>query len=90
MNKAKLVEYMSKTTKMPKSTCKECLEAFMAAVCVALKSGKDVVLTGFGTFTTMKRKSRSGVNPATGEKMLIKGKTVPKFKPGKTLKAVVK
>ena len=90
MNKAKLVEHMAKTTKMPKSTCKECLEAFILAVGTALKGGKSVVLTGFGTFTQMKRKSRVGINPATGKKMQIPAKKVPKFKPGKALKALVK
>jgi nucleoid DNA-binding protein len=44
MNKAKLVEHMAKATKMPKSACKECLEAFIAAVGAALKGGKPVVL----------------------------------------------
>ena len=47
------------------------------------------MLTGFGTFAFMKRKSRVGVNPATGKKMQIPAKRVPKFKPGKALKDLV-
>jgi DNA-binding protein HU-beta len=90
MNKAKLVEGMAKITKLPKSTCKECLEAFITSVGAALKTGKSVVLTGFGTFTVMKRKSRVGINPATQKKMTIPAKKVPKFKPGKALKTMVK
>ena len=90
MNKAKLVENMAKITKLPKSTCKECLEAFITSVGSALKTGKSVVLTGFGTFTVMKRKSRVGINPATQKKMTIPAKKVPKFKPGKALKTLVK
>ena len=89
MNKAKLVEHMAKATKMPKSACKECLEAFIAAIGAALKGGKPVVLTGFGTFTTLKRKSRVGVNPATGKKMRYLPKN-PKIQAGKALKAMVK
>jgi DNA-binding protein HU-beta len=90
MNKAKLVEQMSKLTKMPKSACKDCLEAFIKTVGSALKQNKPVVLTGFGTFSVMKRKSRTGINPVTKKKMTIPAKRVPKFKPGKALKAVVK
>lgn len=90
MNKAKLVEQMAKLTKLPKSTCKDCLEAFITAVGGALKKNGSVVLTGFGTFTVMKRKSRVGVNPATGKKMTIPSKRVPKFKAGKALKGMVK
>lgn len=89
MNKALLVERMSKLTKNSKATCKDCLEAFISTVGQALKTGKPIVLTGFGTFTTIKRKARTGVNPATGKKMQIPAKKVPKFKPGKALKGMV-
>jgi DNA-binding protein HU-beta len=89
MNKAKLIELMAKTTKMSKSTCKEALESFILEVSRALKQGKDVVLTGFGTFSVMQRKSRTGINPATGKKMTIPAKKVAKFKPGKALKSSV-
>ena len=89
MNKAKLVEQMAKTTKLPKSTCKDCVEAFITIVGNALKQGKQVVLTGFGTFSVMKRKSRTGMNPVTKKKMTIPAKKVPKFKAGKGLKGMV-
>ena len=90
MNKAQLVELMAKQTKHPKTVCKEALEAMVVSVGQALKQNKTVVLTGFGTFSVMKRKPRVGVNPATGKKMQIPGKKVPKFKPGKALKMLVK
>ena len=86
MNKAKLIEQMSKTAKLPKSACKACLEAFIDSIAKTLKTGKSVVLTGFGTFSVLKRKSRVGVNPATGKKMQIPAKKVAKFKPGKALR----
>lgn len=89
MNKAMIIESMAKLTKMPKSSCKSALEAFITTVGNALKQNKPVVLTGFGTFAVMKRKSRVGVNPATGRKMQIPAKKVPKFKPGKALKSLV-
>ncbi len=89
MNKAELVEMISKETKMPKASCKNALEAFIKVVEGSLKKNKPVVLTGFGTFEVIKRKERIGVNPATGEKMKIAAKKVPKFKPGKQLKDVV-
>ncbi|MGB8468038.1 MAG: HU family DNA-binding protein [Candidatus Babeliales bacterium] len=89
MNKAVVVEHMAKVSKESKATCKRCLEAFMDIVSDALKKGKSVVLTDFGTFSILKRKARSGVNPATGKKMQIPSKKVPKFKPGKALKELV-
>ena len=90
MNKAKLIDQMARLSKLPKSTCKDCLEAFITAVSSALKKNSSVVLTGFGTFTVMKRRSRVGVNPVTRQKMTIPSKKVPKFKAGKALKDVVR
>ncbi len=90
MNKAKLVEQMAQQTKLPRSVCKNALEAFIHVVGKSLKQGQPVVLTGFGTFAVVKRKSRVGVNPATGKKMTIPAKSVPKFKPGKALKDMIR
>jgi DNA-binding protein HU-beta len=90
MNKAALIDQMSKDTKLPKSACKNCLESFIDAVQKSLKKNKSVVLTGFGTFSVMKRQARVGINPATGKKMNIPAKKVPKFKAGKKLKDMVK
>lgn len=89
MNKMKLIESISKASKLQKAVCKKAVETFMDVVSKTLKSGKDISLTGFGTFTVMKRKARWGVNPATGEKMKIKEKKVAKFKPGKALRDMV-
>jgi DNA-binding protein HU-beta len=89
MNKAKLVEQMSKVCKLPKASCKKVLEAFMKSVGQSLKAGKSVVLTGFGTFSRLKRKSRVGINPATGKKMQIPSKNVARFKAGKALREMV-
>ncbi|MCL4380191.1 HU family DNA-binding protein [Candidatus Dependentiae bacterium] len=89
MNKAKLVETMAKLSKLPKSACKGALEAFIHSIGQSLRQNKSVVLTGFGTFSVIKRKSRTGVNPSTGKKMQIPAKKVPKFKPGKALREMV-
>lgn len=89
MNKASVVEQMAKISKESKATCKRCVESFMKIVSDALKKSKQVVLTDFGTFSVLKRKARTGVNPATGKKMQIPAKRVPKFKPGKAFKELV-
>ncbi len=89
MNKANVVELMAKATKESKATCKRCLEAFVDIIGDALKKNKSVSLTGFGTYSVMKRKARVGVNPASGKKMQIPAKKVPKFRPGKALKSLV-
>ena len=89
MNKASLIELMAQDTKLSKTACKAALESFIKTVEGGLKKGNSVVLTGFGTFTVMNRKERIGVNPATGAKMKIPGRKVPKFRPGKKLRDLV-
>jgi DNA-binding protein HU-beta len=89
MNKAELIEQLARVTKLPKASAKKCVEAFMSIVGQSLKQNKHVVLTGFGSFVVAKRKPRVGVNPATGQKMQIPGRRVPKFRPGKALKDLV-
>lgn len=89
MNKAELVESISKKTGRPKSKTEAGLSAAIEAITKALKKGDTVQLVGFGTFAVKKRAARKGVNPATGEKIKIKAKKVPVFKPGTQLKKAV-
>ncbi|HLA26056.1 MAG TPA: HU family DNA-binding protein, partial [Patescibacteria group bacterium] len=56
-----------------------------------IKSGGEVTITGFGTFSSKRREARMGVNPQKPqEKIQIPAVTVPKFKAGKTLKDALK
>lgn len=89
MNKAELIDAMAQATKQSKSVCKDVLESFLTTVGKSLKKGNAVVLTGFGTFDVVERKERVGINPATGEKIKIKKRRMPKFKAGKNLKDLV-
>lgn len=53
-----------------------------------LSRGEKVLLSGFGCFRVMKRKAKKGVNPQTGEPVVIAGRNSVKFKPSKYLKSV--
>lgn len=89
MNKAQIIEEIARLTNVQKNTVKDVLESFIGVVGKTLKQDSSVVLTGFGTFKVMKRKARVGVNPATGQKMQIPARRVPKFTAGKALKDLV-
>ncbi len=90
MNKQDLINAIAKEAEISKKASETALNTFMASVTKALKKGDSVVLTGFGTFSTMKRKARTGRNPQTGAEIKIPAKVAPKFKPGKGLKDAVK
>ena len=87
MTKAELVEKMAKDAGISKVAAGAALNSFMDGVIKTLKK-KDgkVTLVGFGTFTKVKRKARTGRNPQTGAPIKIKARNVVKFKPGKMLK----
>ena len=86
MNKAELVEAIAKKTGFPKSQIDEILREQITIVGKTLKKKEAVQLVGLGSFKPTKRKAREGVNPATGERIKIKAKTVVKFVPSSNLK----
>ena len=89
MNRKELIEAILKNKELQHLTKKDA-DAFVATtldvIRKSVKKGNDVSLIGFGTFTKIKRAARLGINPATGEKIKIKAKTLPKFRPGKAWK----
>ena len=89
MNRAELVEAIAKTTGNSKAESERFLTAFIDTVSKNMKKKDGVKLVGFGTFTTSKRKARTGRNPQTGESIKIPARTVPVFRPGALLKDAV-
>lgn len=90
MNKTELVEHIQSEAGISKAEAAKALDAVVDGITKSLKKKTDVTLVGFGTFTVVKRKARTGRNPATGETIKIKASTQPKFRPGATLKNAVK
>jgi DNA-binding protein HU-beta len=90
MTKAELVEKIAKEAEISKVAAATALNSFMDGVVKTLKK-KDgkVTLVGFGTFTKVRRKARTGRNPQSGAPIKIKARNVVKFKPGKLLKDAV-
>ncbi len=89
MTKAELISSIAAQTGLTKVQAEKTVAAFISSVTTALKGGDKLSLVGFGTFSTAPRAARKGQNPQTGKKINIPAATVPKFKPGKTLKEAV-
>ena len=90
MNKTELINSLSEETSFSKKDIARVLDAWTRIVERALKKGEKVSLTGFGTFLVSKRPARKGINPATKERIDIPEMNVPRFKPGKNLREVVR
>lgn len=89
MNKTDLVNAIA-ATGLSKADSKQALDAVIDAISGALKEGDKVAILGFGTFAVTERPARTGINPATKEKIQIEAKKVIKFKPGVELAGAVK
>ena len=90
MNKAQLVEQVSRATTLTKTDVETVLNSSFELIKKSVKKGDDVTLVGFGTFTKSKRKARAGRNPQTGKEIRIPAMTVPKFRAGKEFKNAVR
>jgi DNA-binding protein HU-beta len=90
MTKAELVEKMAIDAGISKAAAATALNSLTDGITKALKK-KDgkVTLVGFGTFSKVRRKARTGRNPQTGEALKIKASNAVKFKAGKALKDAI-
>jgi nucleoid DNA-binding protein len=74
---------------VPEEKAEKIVELFFTTIKEALIKGERVHLVNFGEFRTRVRKEREGVNPQTQERMVIKSKRVPIFKPAAAFKTAL-
>ena len=89
MNKNDLVATVAETAGLSKGDATKAVDAVFDSITASLKTGDEVRLVGFGTFTVSTRAASEGRNPRTGEKITIAASKQPKFKAGKGLKDAV-
>jgi nucleoid DNA-binding protein len=89
MKKADLVNEVAKVTQTKKQAAMA-IGIFLGVIKKTLKKRDKIFISGFGTFSIVKRKARKGRNPKTGETIKIAPKITPKFKPAKAFKEAVK
>ncbi len=92
MNKTEMAEKLATKCDLSKAKAAEvvgCIfdtEPGQGIIAIELDAGREVRITGFGTFSTKRRSARTGRNPATGQVITLAAKTYPAFKAGKGLK----
>ncbi|MDD4466264.1 MAG: HU family DNA-binding protein [Patescibacteria group bacterium] len=92
MNKAQLIERLSKQVDgVSKKQAEQFLNALTSTLTSELKEGREVTITGFGTFLSRIRYARGGVNPQNpSQRIVIPEVRVAKFKTGYNLKQALK
>ena len=85
-----MIEVVAKTANLEtKARAGRVVDVVFAAIRMALKSGDEVRIAGFGKFFVKERAAREGRNPKTGEKVQIAASKKPKFRAGKEFKEAV-
>jgi DNA-binding protein HU-beta len=90
MNKTELIGSLSAETELPKDHIKRVLDALLRNIVRELRKDGKVQWSGFGTFVVARRPARMGINPATKARIRLPETHVPKFKPGKNLKELIR
>ena len=90
MNKAELINAIAEKAGLSKADAKNALDATIEVISEAMVQNDKVALIGFGTFSVSEKAERTGINPATKEKITSPAKKVVKFKAGAELTAKVK
>lgn len=88
MNKQDLVNFIAKKTALKKGEAEKALNATLEGITKSLKKGEGVSFVGFGSFSVLQRKARTGRNPRTGAPIKIAASKVARFKAGKNLKGL--
>ena len=88
MNKNELVASVSEASGLSKVDSAKAVDGVFESITSALKSGGDVRIVGFGTFSVANRAATTGRNPRTGEQIQIAASQKVKFLPAKALKEI--
>ncbi len=90
MNTLNLTQAVAEKTGLSKTDARKALVATIDTITAAVCKGTKVRLVGFGTFEQVRRKARTGYNPKTRQPIKIGASKLPKFRPGRAFKDVVK
>ena len=89
MNKANLIKKVSKRMNIELKAAKVIVDTIFDEMRESLKKGERIEIRGFGSFALRQYGAYKGRNPKTGEIVDVSPKTLPYFKVGKELKALV-
>jgi len=89
VNKSGLIDAVSKTTSLAKRDAEEAVNAFVHVVSKEVRSGRRVVVAGFGSFNPTHRGARMGRNPRTGAPVSVSASRGVRFAASGTLKDIL-
>jgi integration host factor subunit beta len=86
VNKSDVIVKLAERADISQPIAEKVLQAIYEAMKDTMREGGRIEIRGFGSFTVRERDGYTGRNPKTSEKISVRPKRVPFFKPGKELK----
>jgi nucleoid DNA-binding protein len=90
MTKAEFVDKLAEKGEITKKLASDTIDLVFSSISDVLVAGEEISIPGFGKFSVVTRKARTGLNPQTKKKIKIPAKKAPKFTSAKALKDSVK
>ncbi len=89
MTKAEIIARLDGKVGFSKIHATDVVEATFEIIKSCLEKGENVKISGFGSFVVRGKNPRRGINPKTGEEIVIKGRRVLTFKASTILKETI-
>lgn len=90
MTKAEIVNAINEKTGIEKTAVMAIIEEIMGTIQEHMTEGENVYLRGFGTFEIIERKEKMGRNIGKNISVVVPAHKIPRFKPSKEFKGMVK
>lgn len=89
LTKGQIVSHFAEKFEVSKKAAASMIDEYAALAVAETKKKGAFVLPGIGKSVLVKRKARTGRNPATGEAIKIPAKTVVRIRPAKAFKEAI-
>jgi len=87
--KSNLIHSAAVANGYSKQKSKHTVESLLEIIKRTLKSGEDVLISGFGKFCVKDKKERRGRNPATEDDMMLRSRKVVTFQCSGKLRKII-
>jgi integration host factor subunit alpha len=78
--KSDLIQAVAEANGFPQNKSVEIIGILLELIKTELAAGEDVLVSVFGKFCVKKKRERRGLNPTTGEDMMLEARRVATFK----------
>lgn len=86
LTKAKIVNRIYESGDWSRRQATQLVESLLDEMKTVMKSGENLLISGFGRFRIVDKAERFGRNPYTGDGMTLRARRVVTFKPSRVLK----